>query len=278
VLAKKNEPGTFFGSKGLVMTILVWVIGVTGLISLAFIANALQNNSVTRQRQRLEEEEKKSDKVDLRISALIAQHMKTLARKHSQIFSIDDYGNRTGQDEWLKEVQYFIDNVVRTDDLFVQELLLAQRQIGKPVIIATSVVAREIDEQIKESGITSDAEDVELITGPEFEVYCAQKLEQGGWSVLRKGGTGDQGVDLVATRGHIRAAIQCKRYSRPVGNKAVQEVAAGRQFEQCDLAVVVSNADYTPAARQLANSLGVLLIHHSELATLNNRVQVDFPH
>ena len=50
----------------------------------------------------------------------------------------------------------------------------------------------------------------------------------------------------------MSVVLQCKLYARPVGNKAVQEVAAARTFYDAGFAAVVSNADYTEAARRLA--------------------------
>jgi HJR/Mrr/RecB family endonuclease len=77
-------------------------------------------------------------------------------------------------------------------------------------------------------------------------------------------------VDVVAEKGGRRIVIQCKLYSQPVGNSAVQEVAAARAHERADYAAVVSNNTYTPAAKQLAASNGVLLLHHSDLQALDH--------
>jgi HJR/Mrr/RecB family endonuclease len=63
----------------------------------------------------------------------------------------------------------------------------------------------------------------------------------------------------------LSIAIQCKHYSQPVGNKAVQEVYSGKDFYNTDIAVVVTNNEFTKSAKELASSLDVLLIHHSEL-------------
>ena len=61
--------------------------------------------------------------------------------------------------------------------------------------------------------------------------------------------------------------LQCKKYSNPVGNKAVQEANAGKGFEGAEVAAVVTNNTYTPSARQLASAIGVYLLHYSELAS-----------
>jgi Restriction endonuclease len=83
---------------------------------------------------------------------------------------------------------------------------------------------------------------------------------------------GTKGVDVIARKDGISVAIQCKRYSNPVGNKAVQEVFAGKGYVGADIGVVVSNTTFTPQAKELASNLGVLLLHHDELPELQRRI------
>ena len=89
-----------------------------------------------------------------------------------------------------------------------------------------------------------------------------------GYFVKRTPKTGDQGVDLIAEKDGDRKAIQCKFYSKPVGNKAVQEVCAGRDFYNTDYAVVVTNSFYTKSAKELANKNKVILLNDNELEKL----------
>lgn len=83
----------------------------------------------------------------------------------------------------------------------------------------------------------------------------------------------DQGVDVVASRDGIRVVIQCKLYTGPVGNKAVQEVSAGRAHEQAHFGMVVSNSRYTPSAESLAKTNRVLLLHHRDLPNLQGIIE-----
>ncbi len=73
----------------------------------------------------------------------------------------------------------------------------------------------------------------------------------------------------MAVRAGFRLVVQCKRLSKPVGNAAVQEVAAALRYWSGDRAAVVSNAGFTPAARRLAQATGVLLLHHDALDDLD---------
>jgi restriction system protein len=108
----------------------------------------------------------------------------------------------------------------------------------------------------------------ESIDGIEYEHYCADILRKSGWIASVSKASNDQGVDIIASNQRLSVAIQCKKYSNPVGNKAVQEVTSGATFHNAEYSVVVSNSTYTTSARQLAAKSGVLLLHHSELGRL----------
>ncbi len=101
-----------------------------------------------------------------------------------------------------------------------------------------------------------------------FEQNVANKLKQLGFATYMTKTTGDQGVDVLATKNGMNFAIQCKLYSHSVGNKAVQEVCAGRAFYRCHYAVVVSNADFTLGAWRLARATEVILLKDDELYKL----------
>ena len=67
------------------------------------------------------------------------------------------------------------------------------------------------------------------------------------------------GVDIIAHRKRKKYAIQCKRYSGSVGNHAVQEVYSGKDFYNCDFAIVMTNSYFRAAAKETAERLNVLL-------------------
>lgn len=101
---------------------------------------------------------------------------------------------------------------------------------------------------------------VDYMTGEDFEIFVAQILKNIGFvNIQLTKGTGDQGVDVIAERDGIKYAIQCKRYSHPVGNKAIQEVFAGKTFYHCHVGVVVTNNYFTQSAKELAKENGIVL-------------------
>ena len=103
----------------------------------------------------------------------------------------------------------------------------------------------------------------------EYEKEIATKLKKLGFNARATKGSGDQGADVLADKNGVSFAIQCKMYSKPVGNKAVQEANTARDFYKCDYAAVITNADYTKSARQAANACNVILLNESEISKLN---------
>ncbi|MHA6685343.1 restriction endonuclease [Mesorhizobium sp. A556] len=184
------------------------------------------------------------------------EHRDTLVLKYRQLVVKNEYGAPELQ-SWTKELARFrlstgisgLDHAISQFDRDITG------RVQGWVLVANATR--------KDSEFTS--------TDPfEYERWCAMTLRQHGWQASTTKGGGDQGVDVVASKDGRKVAIQCKLYtSGPVGNKAVQEVHAAAGFTEAGHAVVVSNGAYTAAARQLAAKLGVLLLHHSQLAKLD---------
>jgi hypothetical protein len=98
------------------------------------------------------------------------------------------------------------------------------------------------------------------VDGIAFEFWCAGKLEEMGWSCVVSKASGDQGVDVIASKDSQIVAIQCKRFTAPIGNKAVQEAHAGMKYYDAGTAVVLGTGGFTKSAQELARSTGVKLI------------------
>jgi Restriction endonuclease len=190
-------------------------------------------------------------------NTVVDRNAERLARRRAQLCRQDAYG-KTVLDRWSDEINYLIDQHVKPS-LTSREQLLLHRQRRA----ITNAIMKHVER------VTHGRPVFETFSGAmtpaEFEVFCAEQLRQGGWnaSVTRPGR--DQGVDVVAEKEGLRLVLQCKLYSDPVGNKAVQEAVAARGFEQAHYCAVVSNSSYTSAAEQLASTNKVLLLHYSDL-------------
>jgi HJR/Mrr/RecB family endonuclease len=106
---------------------------------------------------------------------------------------------------------------------------------------------------------------VDTMEGQEFELFLFRLFKDLGYTAELTSTTGDQGVDLIISRGMNKVAVQAKRYQGNVSNSAVQEVHAGKTVYSCDEAWVVTNSNFTSSAKSLAKSLNVKLINREEL-------------
>jgi restriction system protein len=100
---------------------------------------------------------------------------------------------------------------------------------------------------------------IDGMPGAAFEETLGLLFEDLGYRVERTKAVGDFGADLVIEQNGGRTIVQAKRYSQPVGVKAVQEAYAAQPHYRADAAWVISNSTFTPAARKLAASTGVQL-------------------
>ncbi|MFI3172208.1 MAG: restriction endonuclease [Eubacteriales bacterium] len=111
----------------------------------------------------------------------------------------------------------------------------------------------------KENVEVIDINDIDLMTGKEFEYFIAKLFKQLGYDTLITKQSGDQGIDVIAEKDKRKIGIQVKCYSGHVGNSAIQEVIAGKTFYKLDKAMVITNSYFTNAAKELAYSADVIL-------------------
>lgn len=108
------------------------------------------------------------------------------------------------------------------------------------------------------------------MSGIEFEHYCCELLQKNGYdNVEVTKASADYGCDLIAAKDQIKYAIQCKKYSSPVGITAIQEVIASKSIYKCHVAAVLTNNTFTTSATKLARENNVLLWDGNYLNKLN---------
>ena len=79
------------------------------------------------------------------------------------------------------------------------------------------------------------------------------------------------------TKDDIKIGVQVKKYSNPVGIKAVQEVLAGKQYYGCHYGWVITSApSFTRQAISLANSSNIKLIAYNDLVILLAAMQKEY--
>lgn len=141
------------------------------------------------------------------------------------------------------------------------------------IIVALSILTIIIVRRFFSQTITFSPDDME---GLEFEEYCASILcDNGFYDIEVTKGSGDFGVDILATKDMVTYAIQCKVYSSPVGIKAVQEAYSGRDYYNRMVGAVLTNQYFTRSALDAASKLKILLWDRDYLTMLIDNAEHD---
>ena len=206
------------------------------------------------------------------------EHRTTLLRKAKILLVNDGYGGMETTD-WLKELAKYVKNHainnscesdfrnLKFESNFYR---IEERKITEDkliFLIAERLGLIILKNNIIEFDSTNSKQDFDVRpTNPiEYELFCAGILRNAGWQVSTTKASGDQGADLIAKKSERILLVQCKLYTKPVGNKAVQEIVSALQYYGGNEGAVVTNSEFTISAKKLANANGVMLIHDSVL-------------
>lgn len=131
------------------------------------------------------------------------------------------------------------------------------------VIIGVSEYERKEEEakRILASGI----DEVDKMTGKEFEKLLLLLFKNLGYQVSLTSGSQDYGADLILYKDSVKTVVQAKRYKNPVSVKAVQEVSSSLKYYKADKAMVITNNRFTQNACNLARSNSVELWDRKKL-------------
>lgn len=197
--------------------------------------------------------------------AEIAVQQHRLQIRKTQLIETDVYGTIKAA-KWIREKDYFC-------RMRIMPLLT-----GAGLADQWALICKDVDRRLERAAsasrptgrapgrFVSDPLVFDIRMDPiDYERHCALLLRSSGWTAQVTVARGDQGTDVLASRHGKTLVLQCKLYRQPVGNSAVQEISAARLHQRADFAAVVSNARYTPSARQLARTNRVYLLHHEEL-------------
>lgn len=193
-----------------------------------------------------------------RLIDAVDRHRVALTRNLQRAVTKNDYGSI---------VSDFTHEALRE---FFASIALDEAAIGRTE--ASELVFEQLDfrrAQDREAGF--DPANIPF-DGHSFENWVAEALIAFGWQSEITAASGDQGIDVVASKNGKRLGLQCKLHSAAVGNKAIQEAHAGKVYYRLDAAAVVTNANFTASARDLATATGVWLLSHHDIPFLYEKV------
>lgn len=200
------------------------------------------------------------------------------------------------KDEKFQNIIIFIDeigNLQKNKEIneHLLKILLKGKKVGITCLLYSKFSKRNLnlgyiedlvdlyDEFEIEKVISGEINNIELdkiddeMDGYNFENCSANLLLNNGFNNVKVTQySGDFGVDIIAYKDDIKYAIQCKKYSSPVGIKAVQEVIGSKTMNDCHVAVVLTNNFFTSSAKELAKKNNVLLWDRNKLKELINNL------
>jgi len=97
------------------------------------------------------------------------------------------------------------------------------------------------------------------LTWREFEKETAILLNNLGIDANATRGTGDKGVDIVATYRNKKVLVQCKKHKAPVGPAIVRELLGTLLSENANLGIIISISGFSVGAHEAASGRILLL-------------------
>ncbi|MGH9932833.1 MAG: restriction endonuclease [Pyrinomonadaceae bacterium] len=103
----------------------------------------------------------------------------------------------------------------------------------------------------------------------EFEKAVGEVLEAHGYEKVRvRGGSGDQGADILAEKMNERVAIQCKRLKGMVGPSGVRELMGALELTECHRGLLVTTGMFSIEAQRMVRETSIELISGDKLIEL----------
>lgn len=102
------------------------------------------------------------------------------------------------------------------------------------------------------------------MTPREFEHKVSDYYKQQGYKTIITPYSGDWGIDVIASRGKDKLAIQVKMYggsSRKITRLSMMQLYGAMAYKDCTRAVMVTDGDCMPDAIDVAIKLGIEVIY-----------------
>ena len=133
------------------------------------------------------------------------------------------------------------------------------------------------EKSLQELMLDKDFSQINNISPYAFEDWVARLMRIQGYNAYATKYSGDYGVDVIAEIDNKKIGIQVKKFNGPVGIKAVQEIASGMAYYECNEGWVISTAPYfTQAAKNLASKHGIKLFNKYDLANYFQKIQQQY--
>ncbi|HLF89129.1 MAG TPA: restriction endonuclease, partial [Anaerolineales bacterium] len=106
------------------------------------------------------------------------------------------------------------------------------------------------------------------MSGVEFEDFIGEFFQRKGYSVEFTSTTGDHGIDLILKRNKEIIAVQCKKWSSPVGEAVIRDFLGSMHHAGIKIGVVIATTTFSSQARTFIKNKPVKLIDLDNLIQL----------
>lgn len=121
-----------------------------------------------------------------------------------------------------------------------------------------------INSQNSEENFSYIADDINQLSGVEFEKVCQQLVEKMGFETETTKASGDGGIDLIAYNHQPllsgKYIIQCKRYSGSVGEPIIRDLYGVVMSERANKGILMTTGYFTKSAIGFADGKPIELI------------------
>lgn len=194
----------------------------------------------------------------------------------NQIYKYLDFGGDGSLIYNLDNLNDYIEKVIFLKE---RECLHRQREfVHENMYTIKSLLEKEeelqhIEEQIKKNKINAViVEDINLLSGVEFEDVCEDLLIKMGFKTERTGKSHDGGIDIIAYNNQPlfsgKYIIQCKRYSGSVGTSIIRDLYGVVTAESANKGILITTGYFTNDAISFATEKPIELIDGDRLQDL----------
>lgn len=163
------------------------------------------------------------------------------------LFKIDRYAERAGDS-------------FRPSDAARLEQIRSMIREGQERILQLRLQARRAEARLAQ---------LDSLSPEEFEEFVAELFEALGFDVERVGGAGDEGADLLLTRGPLSGVVQCKFHTRGViGSPELQRFLGAIHHRASHKGFFVTTRTFTLAAERFAADHPIELVDGPRLVEL----------
>lgn len=158
----------------------------------------------------------------------------------------------------IRFIQTYRDEVVKikSDISFI----FSQRQAGLELYKGEWLPIEEI-QLIREAEIGL-ADNFASMSDRDFEFFISELLKEMDYDIIKvTPPTGDFGTDIIAKKGGVSVAVQCKKYNEKnrVGNTSIQQLIGSMRYYGASHSIFVTTSDYTEKAKEQTKNASIEL-------------------